>query len=94
MKIIQLLTGQDGEGHVLYGLGDDGCVYESWTRTEPRITFRKATRAELDADSSRETKGVKVYKDGNTGGWRLLVTSDSRAKVMPHPDDPTRCERS
>lgn len=92
MKIIQLLTGQDGEGHVLYGLGDDGCVYESWTRQEPRRVPTKKMSKEYPLGQALPDSFT--YKDGNTGGWRLLLTSDSRAKVMPHPDDPTRCERS
>jgi hypothetical protein len=80
VKIIQLLAAIDGEspgtiGSQIYGLGDDGAVYEL---VSPSKTL-----------THRNQHAVAVrYFDGETGGWRLVVQSHERTETIPNPDRP------
>lgn len=86
MKIIQLMAGNADDGHSLYGLGDDGSLYEFYYAQ----VARKHDVYNANGNGSLEVKFV----DGNTAGWKLLCATGVMTKVIPHPDDPTKCERS
>jgi len=80
MKIIQLLAAIDGEspgtiGSQIYGLGDDGAVYELVSPSKA-ITHR-----------NHHAVAVRYY-DGETGGWRLVAQSHERTETIPNPDRP------
>lgn len=96
MKIIQILAGQEDESHLLYGLGDDGALYEFHYAMEPikRLVSAVAKTKRMAVDDLVEPPPVQVrYNDGSTLGWKLLCPSGQMAKPVPHAEDPTRCER-
>jgi hypothetical protein len=77
MKIIQLLAAIDGEspgtiGSQIYGLGDDGVVYELVSPQRPGL--RKGYGTTPD-----------TYVNGCTGGWKAVCHSDEMSVVIPHP---------
>jgi len=81
MKIIQLLAAIDGEspgtiGSQIYGLGDDGVVYEMESARGVRTL------------GPSHAGGLKRYFDGATGGWKVICQSHERSEVIPNPDRP------
>lgn len=82
MRIIQIVGGgvtSDGDEGTVYGLGDDGGLYEFFAGSPARYYG---------------TTTAPRYVDGATRGWRLVCTSDARSVPLPHPEDPTRHFRS
>lgn len=80
MKIIQLLAAIDGEspgtiGSQIYGLGDDGAV---WELVSPRSPNTVGT----------SYGATPRYYDGETGGWRLVCQSHERTEKINNPDRP------
>jgi hypothetical protein len=77
MKIIQLLAAIDGEspgtiGSQVYGLGDNGAMYELVSPSKPRRVGGTYT-------------GPVPWYPGHTGGWKLVATSDERDEEIPAP---------
>lgn len=77
MKIIQLLAAIDGEspgtlGSTIYGLSDEGDVYELVSPQAPRAIGTHSVR----------------YYDGATGGWALTCRSHERSEVIINPNRP------
>jgi hypothetical protein len=92
MKIIQLVTGVNGEspGHFesqLLGLGDDGGLYEY---LYPRSPFARDRMHQYTTNPEK----MERFTDGTTQGWQLICMSIDRPKAIPHPLDPTRAERA
>lgn len=96
MKIIQLLAAIDGEspgtiGSQIYGLGDDGAVYELVSPCQPKArTCNSAghpgaiASEQVIKDSFRY--GTKIlYYPGATAGWKEVCKSDERSEVIKHP---------
>lgn len=80
MKIIQLLAAIDGEspgtvGSTIYGLSDEGDVYEMVSPQKPRTV------------EAGRMLGARYY-DGATGGWKLTCRSHERSEVIPNSDRP------
>lgn len=99
MRIIQIVGGgvtSEGDEGTVYGLGDDGGLYEFWSGHKPTVT--KVAVQNPQGGWKKDEKGFTVYDpryvDGATRGWKLVCTSDARSTSIPHPEDPTRHERS
>lgn len=80
MKIIQLLAAIDGEspgtiGSTIYGLSDEGDVYELVSPSSPRTV-------------GHHTLNALRYYEGATGGWKLICQSHERSEVIPNLDRP------
>lgn len=99
MKIIQLVTAVNGEspGHFesqLLGLGDDGGLYEYVMECRATGRFNAVYKTPEEVAILQKLDKDVVFQDGTTQGWRLICMSIDRPKVIPHPLDPTRAERS
>lgn len=99
MRIIQIVGGgitSAGDGGTVYGLGDDGNLYEFESGYKPYIT--KVGVKDPVSGWKKDEQGFIVYEssytDGMTRGWKLVCASDTRSTLIPHPEDPTRHERS
>jgi hypothetical protein len=75
MKIIQILAGQDGDDHVLYGLSDDGSLYEFNYATEPRKTAVGAGHSKVGRSPARLSTPVTPLKDPNSVAARDMLES-------------------
>jgi hypothetical protein len=106
MKIIQMLAGQEDESHILYGLAEDGSLYEFTYATEARKVQRfgkpapKATLRDPASVAARDMLEAVAnpspeyrFHDGSTQGWKLVCAPGVMAKPVPHDDDPSKCER-
>lgn len=85
MKIIQIMS-CDGN---LHGLGDDGTLYRFRHAREP---WKHDTECYKSIVSGAIIKSPH-YSDGCTAGWVKLCDPGVMSKPVPHPDDPTKCER-
>jgi len=100
MKIIQIIGGgcdQEGNEAGVFGLGDDGNLYEFCNELKPRIESKYIPDPEKPGSYKMEGSHyltTLIYHDGFSRGWRLVATSDVRSKPITHPEDPTRHERS
>ena len=91
MKIIQLLAAIDGEmpgaiGSQIYGLGDDGSVYELVSPWSPKAQNSRGNyipdpEAKLDMFNGKTV----FLAPGYTGGWKIVATSDERSEIIKHP---------
>lgn len=77
MKIIQLLAAIDGEspgtiGSQIYGLGDDGVVYELCSPGPAR---------DIPGRYGAETR----HLHGQTGGWKVVCRSDEHSEMIKNP---------
>jgi hypothetical protein len=89
MKIIQLLAAIDGEspgtiGSQIYGLGDDGVVYELVSPRKPYAQGSGYIPDDVAEKRLAEGKSVLFYQ-GSTGGWKEICRSDERSEVIKHP---------
>jgi hypothetical protein len=75
MKIIQILAGQDGDDHVLYGLSDDGSLYEFNYATEPKKVAVSAghSKGRISREPARFSTPVTPLKDPNSVAARDML---------------------
>lgn len=99
MRIIQIVGGgvtSDGDEGTVYGLGDDGNLYEFVAGYKPGLT--QIAIKDPVSGWKKDERGFTVYEphytDGATRGWKLVCASDTLSTLIPHPEDPTRHERS
>jgi len=95
MKIIQLLAAIDGEspgtiGSQIYGLGDDGVVYEMVSPSAPQARRCNSAGHPGSLMNEQEVRegflyGTKIlFYPGAAGGWKEVCRSEERSEVIKH----------
>lgn len=105
MKIIQMSIGQTSpEDFQVFGLGDDGMLYEwqfGWTPyalvTDKAATYARQTRCPAD-NPAYNAKIEEAYKDperytvewvaGSTPGWKPCADTNRAPQKLEHPLKP------
>lgn len=112
MKILQIVAAHVNQGDepAVYGLGDDGMLYE-WVayfdpQTGQETEYRALTEEEKQPNlprpwNVRVIDGVQSVPTGNykttyRDGWTAgwRCLGNKISKPIIHPEDPTRAERS
>ena len=84
MKIVQIIAAVIGEtpGTIdspLFGLGDDGGLYEFVPARKPLARDKNGKWVE------KVEQNPTQFYEGSTVGWRLMCGSTDRATSIPHP---------